>query len=185
MAIDWRWVHWRSLPTRRGSRLGAAALAISLSASPASAKDAGAKARSDAPSEAPRPRAPVTLAEATSRVDPAETRLGDVTRLLREDVQTAILAVDWGALRLARRYAISAAVERLATTRTGDRQLASVCTVSIAVREVEGGTLLFVVQGRARAEDGASAAERAERDALRAAVSGAMTAVPDGLRRSR
>lgn len=152
---------------------------------PASAAEPSNQARSAAPAQARRPRAPVTLAEATSRVDPKETHLGDLTALLREDVEGALLAVDWSALRLARRYAISATVVRLATAPTSERALSAACTVSVAVREVEGGTLLFVVEGRARAEDGSTAAPRAERDALRAAVRGAITAVPDGLRRSR
>lgn len=151
---------------------------------------AGAAIRGDARASVHEPRAPaghgaVTLSEATSRVDPSATRLGDVIPLLRDDAAAALAAIDWSPLRLSRRYAVSATVVRLTTTRTGARSLASACTVSAAVRELDTGNLLFIVEGRARAEDSVTDAARAERDALRAAVQGAVAAVPDGLRRSR
>lgn len=135
--------------------------------------------------ETPRARAGVTLAEATSIVDPAATRLGDVIPLLREHASAELAAIDWSALRLTRRYGVAATVVRLETKRTGDRTLATAGVVSAAVRELDTGNLLFVVEGRARVEGSASADERAERDALRTAIQGAVRAVPDGLRRSR
>ncbi|MFT3769836.1 MAG: hypothetical protein QM820_30755 [Minicystis sp.] len=135
--------------------------------------------------QARRGRAPVTLAEATSSVDPATTRLGDVIPLLREDAAAALADIDWSALRLSRRYAVSASVVRLETTSSGARSLASACSVSVAVRDVERGTLLFIIEGRARAEDSPDAAARAERDALRAAVKSAIAGVPTGLRRAQ
>lgn len=128
-------------------------------------------------------RGAVTLAETASRVDPAATKL-DVVPLLREDASAAIAAIDWSGLRLSRRYGVSATVVRLSTERT-ERSAASTCVVAAAVRELDTGNLLFTVEGRARAEDSASAAARAERDALRAAVEGAVRAVPEGLRKSR
>lgn len=134
--------------------------------------------------EAPRARAGVTLAETTSRVDPASTRLGDVVPLLREQASAALAAIDWGALRLTRRYGVAATVVRLETTRTGGRALTA-CVVSAAVRELDTGNLLFVVEGRARVEDSAAADDRAERDALKTAIVGAVRAVPSGLRQSR
>lgn len=130
-------------------------------------------------------RGAVLLKEATSRVQPGETRLGDVIPLLRADASAAIAAIDWGPLRLSRRYAVSATVTRLSTTPTGERSVASSCAVSAAVRDLDTGNLLFIVEGRARAEDSAASADRAERDALRAAVRGAVAALPDGLRKSR
>jgi hypothetical protein len=135
--------------------------------------------------QAPHAHGGVSLAEVTSRVDPRATRLGDVVPVLREEASAALAAIDWSPLRLSRRYAVAATAVRLETTRTGERTLATACVVSAAVREADTGTLLFVVEGRARAEDSASAAERAERDALRAAVAGAVRAVPEGLRRAR
>jgi hypothetical protein len=129
-------------------------------------------------------RGAVTLAETASRVDPAATKLGDVVPLLRADASAALAAIDWSGLRLSRRYGVSATVVRLSTERT-ERSAASTCVVAAAVRELDTGNVLFTVEGRARAEDSASAPARAERDALRAAVEGAVRAVPDGLRRSR
>jgi hypothetical protein len=141
-------------------------------------------ASAGSPAEARSPRA-VMLAEAASRVDPAATRLGDLTALLREDAERELAAIDWSALRIRGRYAISATVVGLSTARTGERTVAASCTVSAAVRDASSNILLFVVEGRARAEDGATTAARAERDALRAAVQGAVGRVPEGLRRSR
>lgn len=126
----------------------------------------------------------VTLAEATSRVDRGATKIGDVVPLLREQATLAIASIDWSPLRLTRRYGLSATVVRLETKRTGDRTLESACVVSAAVRELDTGNLLFVVEGRARVEDAATGGARAERDALETAVRGAVRAVPDGLRRS-
>ncbi|WP_437547669.1 hypothetical protein WME97_47085 [Sorangium sp. So ce367] len=135
--------------------------------------------------EAPRARAGVTLAETRSRVHPAATRLGDVVPLLRQDASAEISAIDWSPLRLTRRYGVAATVVRLDTKRTGERTLTAACVVSAAVRELDTGNILFVVEGRARVEDSAAAGERAQRDALRAAIQSAVRAVPDGLRRSR
>jgi hypothetical protein len=132
-----------------------------------------------------RARSPVTLAEANSSVDPASTRLVDPVALLRADAADALGAIDWSALRLSRRYAISATIVRLSTASTGARSLAASCSISVAVRDLERSTLLFVVEGRARAEDGADAAARAERDALRAAVQNAIAGVPGGLQRTQ
>src|SRR5262245_57148932 len=44
---------------------------------------------------APAGRGVVTLSEATSRVDPSATRLGDVIPLLRDDAAAALAAIDW------------------------------------------------------------------------------------------
>ena len=128
------------------------------------------------------PKPGVSLAEVASRIDPAKTRLTNLTELLRSDAEAELLAIDWGKLR--RRYAVSAALVRLDSTSTGERTLAAACTVSASVRDADTGKLLFLVEGKARAEDASTAGARAERDALSAAVRGAITAVPEGLRRS-
>lgn len=162
----------------------ALAIGASLLATPATAA-VRAEGRAPIAVRAPAGNGAVLLSEANSRVDPGATRLGNVIPLLREDAAAALASIDWSALRLSRRYAVSATVVRLTTTRTGDRTLAAACTVSAAVRELDTGNLLFTVEGRARAEDSVTDAARAERDALRAAVQGAVAAVPDGLRRAR
>ena len=162
----------------------AVALAAALGAHGSPAAATPSDAQRTAVQQARRARTPVTLAEATSSVDPKTTRLRDVVGLLREDAGAALAAIDWSPLHLSRRYAVSASIVRLETTSTGTRSLASACSVSVAVRDLERGTLLFIVEGRARAEDGPDAAERAERDALRAAVQNAIAAVPNGLKRA-
>ena len=135
--------------------------------------------------EAPRATGGIALAEVASRVDPRANGLGDLVAALRADAAAALAAIDWGALRPSRRYAFAATVVQLTTTRTGEHTMASSCVVSASVREADTGTLLFVVEGRALAEDGIAASRAAERDALRAAVTHAVRAVPEGLRRAR
>jgi hypothetical protein len=157
------------------------AVAIALSAS-VIARSTLAEPRPPAPEA---PLGGVALAEVASRVDPRATRMGDVVPLLRQEAAAAIAAIDWGTLRLSRRYAVAATAVRLSTTRTSERTLATSCVISASVREADTGTLLFTVEGRALAEDQVASADRAERDALRAAVTGAMRALPEGLRRAQ
>ena len=161
--------------------LGAALLSVPVTATTA-APSTGA---GEAPRDARATRGAVTLAEVASRVEPSATRLGDVKALLREDTEAALSTIDWSPLRLRRRYALSASLVRLDTTSTGARTLAVSCTVSAAVRDADSGALQFIIEGRARAEDAASSGARAERDALREAVRGAVIAVPEALRRTQ
>jgi hypothetical protein len=73
----------------------------------------------------------------------------------------------------------------LSSARIDPRNLAASCTISAAVRDAERGTLLVIVEGRARAEDAPAAAAEAERGALAGAVRGAITAVPEAIRRAQ
>jgi hypothetical protein len=159
---------------RRSSRaLGLVALVSSaLLAEPGRAGDAKAA------------RAPVTLAEVASQVDASATRLRNLTDLLRQDVEAELRAIDWQRAKVRRRYRISAALVTLSSTTTGEHTLRASCVVSAAVRD-DRGVLLAIVEGRARAEDAPSAAERAERDALSAAARSAIKAVPESIRRAQ
>lgn len=159
-------------PARSAGRRLAALLALAapfLLATPGVARET----RPDA--------APVKLAEVASKVDAASTRLANVTDLLRHDVEAEIAAIDWTQAKLRRRYTLSAAVVRLESATTGERTLSASCTVSAAVRD-DRGTLLAIVEGRARADDAANAAARAERDALAAAARSAIKRVPETIR---
>lgn len=126
---------------------------------------------------------PVTLAEVTAH-EASSTRLGDVKALVRQDAEAELARIDWSKLPLRRRYKLSASVVRLESVRTGDKSLTASCTISAAVRDADRGTILFIVQGHARAEDVPSAVLSAERDALSAAVRGAIAAVPEAMHRS-
>lgn len=126
---------------------------------------------------------PVMLAEVTAH-EASSTRLGDVKALVRKDAEAELARIDWSKLPLRRRYKLSASVVRLESSSTGDKSLTASCTISAAVRDADRGTILFIVQGNARAEDVPSAALAAERDALSAAVRGAIAAVPEAMRRS-
>lgn len=126
----------------------------------------------------------VTLAEVT--VSGADgSRLENLPELVRHDVEAELAVIDWSKLGLRRRYKLSASVVRLSSSRTADQGLAASCTISAAVRDADKGTLLVIVEGRARAEDAPSAAAQAERGALAGAVRGAITAVPEAIQRSQ
>ena len=146
-----------------------------LSGSPAAAEEARPRADSAA-------LRPVTLGEVATSVAAGSTRLINVADLLRHDAEAEIAAIDWGRAKLRHRYTLSALIVRLDSAPLGERALSASCTVSAAVRD-ERGALLAIVEGRARAEDAASAAVAAERDALPAAVRSAITAVPEAIRR--
>jgi len=122
---------------------------------------------------------PVTLAEVGSRA--TSTKLGNVTELLRRDVESELAAIDWTKAKVNRRYVVSASVVRL-DSELRDAGLLASCTVSATLRD-ERGAILAVLEGRARAEESPGAAARAERDALAVAVRGAITAIPEAIRR--
>jgi hypothetical protein len=125
----------------------------------------------------------VTLAEVT--ISGAESsRLVNLPDLVRHDVEAELAAIDWSKLGLRRHYKLSASVVRLSSARNGDQNLMASCTISAAVRDAERGTLLVIIEGRARAEDAPGAAAEAERGALAGAVRGAITAVPEAIQRS-
>jgi len=158
----------------RGIAIAVAVLSLSAGR-PAAAEDARPLADSAA-------LRPVTLGEVATSVAAKSTRLLNVADLLRHDAEAEIAAIDWGKAKLRHRYTLSALIVRLDSAPLGERALSASCTVSAAVRD-ERGALLAVVEGRARAEDAASAGMAAERDALSAAVRSAITAVPEAIRR--
>lgn len=134
-------------------------------------------------------RARVTLAEVASRVDPGKTSLPNPTELLRGDVEAELAAIDWSKEGVRRSYLVSASLVKL-EAQTAGAGLRALCAVSATIRDAEHGTILAVVEGRARAEEGSpgtrgDAAVRAERGALSAAAHGAVAAIPEAIRRAR
>jgi hypothetical protein len=164
----------RERRARRAAALLGIAIAV-LPGRPAAAEDA----RPLADSAAARP---VTLGEVATSVAAKSTRQINVADLLRHDAEAEIAAIDWGKTKLRHRYTLSALIVRLDSAPLGERALSASCTVSAAVRD-ERGALLAIVEGRARAEDAATAGMAAERDALAAAVRSAIAAVPEAIRR--
>lgn len=159
----------------------AAVFAAVLAAAPALA------ARATHPRIEQAKRARVTLAEVASRVDPSATSLPNPTELLRGDVEAELAAIDWSKEGVRRSYLVSASLVRL-EAQTAGGGLRALCAVSATIRDAQHGAILGVVEGRARAEGPAArseAAVRAERDALSAAAHGAVSAIPEAIRRAR
>lgn len=177
---------------RPSTRARLCALSLSLSAALVAVlcappvESAPREPRPDGVTLDPRGGQIVTLAEVASQVEPGATRLGDLKEVLRREVEAELAAIDWSKESLRRRYKLSAAVVRLETVHAGDGLRIS-CTVSAAVRD-DRGVLLAIVEGRARADgdEGAGAGLAVvEQGALAGAVRGAITAVPEAIRRSK
>lgn len=160
---------------RRAAALVGIAL-MGLVARPAAAEDPRPLKKDSVPAR------PVTLGEVATSVAAQGTRLANVSDLLRHDAEAELAAIDWTQTKLRHRYTVSALIVRLESTPLGARALSASCTVSAAVRD-ERGALLAIVEGRARAEDSATAGLAAERDALAGAVRSAIIAVPEAIRR--
>jgi hypothetical protein len=126
---------------------------------------------------------PVTLAEVSATVGSAS--LPDAAKVLRQEVESALAAIDWSRARSrGKRLTLSAALVRLDSSRTDAHGVRTRCTVSATLRD-ERGALVATLEGRADAEDDVRATRRAERDALSVAVKGAVSRVPEALERVR
>lgn len=98
---------------------------------------------------------------------------------LRAAVQREVDALD---LKKAReRYVLSASLLRLDTATEGGKTR-STARVSVVLKDARGGAVKAILNGKATAEDSPSAAERAERSALEAAVQGAIKPVPEAVK---
>jgi hypothetical protein len=171
---------------RRARRLVAIALAPAIAALLAGSAFAEPKAKSTAAELRPAERKlPVSLAEVASRVDEAAIPLPNATDLLRKDVEAEIAAADWSKLPPRKHYKLSASIITLDASKVDAKTLRASCTVSVAIRDAKRGTLLAILEGRAKVDDLASASPRAQRDALTGAVRGAIGAVPEAIRRAQ
>jgi hypothetical protein len=171
-------------PRRRSRRAFAAALFVAFFAAVPLGR---AHAEGATPRETTR-RPLVTLAEVGSRVE-AGTSLPNVTELLKTDAEAELAAIDWATVGVRKPYLVSASVTHL-EARRDDGALRAICTVSVTIREAQSGTILAVVEGRARSESGSArpsrdeAAVEAERGALSGAVHGAVSAIASAIRRA-
>jgi hypothetical protein len=159
--------------------LGVAPILMSAAASGALHGDPGAFSP---PKAGTAPKPPVTVAEVESRVDAASLSLQNPTELLKKDVEAEIAALDWSKAPARRLYKLSAAIVALESTKIDGKMARTSCTVSVSIREAKGGTLLAIMQGRARVEDALTASAGAQRDALTGAVRGAVAGIPEAIR---
>lgn len=102
---------------------------------------------------------------------------GEMRSLLRAELSSA----DFSRVKAGERYVLSATLVRLDSVQSSDSVRAT-CVVSVAVLRDGGSTLHALIHGRATAEEGRAHADRAQSDALRAAVHSAMVRVPKALR---
>lgn len=176
-----------SRPVRRqGRRRKARAVVAALSALFATTTSSPGLAGGDAVPPAPKSRrgmpAPVTLAEIATPPQAAGERAAGLREQIRKTAEAELAAIDWSGHSIRKRYKLSASVTKLDRKREGALSMAT-CTVTAAIRDAERGTLLAIVEGRARAEAQGSDAPTLESDALEGAVRGAITRLPATLRK--
>ncbi|RYE86423.1 MAG: hypothetical protein EOO75_15745 [Myxococcales bacterium] len=121
---------------------------------------------------------PIVSIEAHSQV----SRQGrDLKSDLKTMVQRGVDGLDFRKGPPRSRYTLSASLLSLDTRQEGGKVRSS-ARVSVLLKDARGGAVQAVLDGRATAEDAASAVLRAEQGALEAAVSGALRPVPDAVR---
>ena len=104
----------------------------------------------------------------------------DLERDLRAMVTREVEALRFGKAPRAK-YTLTASLTTLETATDGGKARSS-ARVSVVLSEARGGALRAVLDGRATAEDAASATARAEQTALEAAVQGAVRSLPDAVK---
>jgi len=124
---------------------------------------------------------PILLGAVTTRVAPAHLR--DPIPVLRGYLQTELAGLDWTKRQIKGQYTLLASLVRLETSATKNSLVAS-CAITASVQDAKHG-LLLVIEGKAAAEDAKSAGERAENDALAAAVHSSLASLPDALARAQ
>jgi hypothetical protein len=105
----------------------------------------------------------------------------DLSALLRTTTESELAGVDLS--RVSRKDAsiLSVSLVRMDTEPTA-RGAATTCVVSATLRTKKGGAVFAILEGRARADSGASTQKNAEANALQGAVRGAIVRLPEALR---
>jgi len=124
---------------------------------------------------------PVLLGAVTTRVAPAHIR--DPIPVLRGFLQTELAGLDWTKQKIKGQYTLLASLVRLETS-TSKKSVVASCAITASIQDPKHGILL-VIEGKADAEDAATAGARAEQDALAAAVHSSLVSLPDALARAQ
>ncbi|MEJ7730042.1 MAG: hypothetical protein WKG00_12580 [Polyangiaceae bacterium] len=125
---------------------------------------------------------PVTLGGVASNIRSA--RAGNVVEAMRKDAQSELDAIDWKKCGVSRKVEVQASLVKL-DSRQERGKLRVEATVSATLHDKKSGAMLAVLQGRAETEDQPTAAADAERGAVSGAVRGAITAIPEAMRRMK
>lgn len=144
-------------------------LALAQSSPPASAQ-----------TEPPRVSIGDVSVAATARGDDANAELGPALRSLLRDELTRVA----GLPLLKRPVVLSASLTQLSSERHEERAAVS-AVISLALRRADDQVLFAELRGRASVEDAAGDLASLRRAALRGAVRGALTRLPEAVRRSR
>jgi Xaa-Pro aminopeptidase len=119
----------------------------------------------------------ITLAQATTKLSRTEI---DLPRLFRSEITRQLQTIEFQQVRQDEALVLSASLVELETLRTGNRAKSS-CVVSATLRKKNGGALVAILRGKARAEDAFSAKSENEIAALRAAVRSTLRGIPTAL----
>ena len=103
----------------------------------------------------------------------------DVPGVLRATVVEELPSIDLSRARR-RPMILSVSLVRMETESTPDGP-STTCVISAALRTKKGGNLFAILEGRAKAQNGADPSFAQERLALRGAVRGALERIPEAL----
>ncbi|MDB4998447.1 MAG: uncharacterized protein JWM74_5879 [Myxococcaceae bacterium] len=105
----------------------------------------------------------------------------DLSALLRTTIESELAGVDLS--RVSRKDAsiLSVSLIRMDTEPTA-HGASTTCVISATLRTKKGGAVFAILEGRARADNGASTQKSAEAHAIQGAVRGAIVRLPEALR---
>jgi hypothetical protein len=130
-------------------------------------------------------RASVSVGEVSVSVDPGAAGDGipELGRALRTALNDELLRVkDLGTMK--RAVVVSATLTRLSSERCDERAQAS-ATISLALRRADDQVLFAELRGRATVEEASGNLASLRRAAVQGAVRGALTRLPEVVRRAR
>jgi hypothetical protein len=114
-------------------------------------------------------------------VSTSVTREGvDMPGLLRALATEELRAVEASKAPRHKGAIVSVALVRM-DSESSAKGSASTCFVSVVLRDPRRGVLIALLNGRARAEDGARAATSVERSAMQASLRSALSRIPEAL----
>ena len=105
----------------------------------------------------------------------------DLSALLRTTLESELAGIDLS--RVSRKDAsiLSVSLVRMDTVPTA-RGASTTCVISATLRTKKGGAVFAILEGRARADNGAATQKSAEASAIQGAVRGAIVRLPEALR---
>jgi hypothetical protein len=122
----------------------------------------------------------LSIGEVVTSQPRARGKLGLVRTSLEQELET----IDWRKSTRNKPYVVSVSIVNLQTETTRDK-VATTCELSTTVRLAKNGSVVAILNQRARAENEPVYAKSVEDGAIRAAASAAIRKIPSALERAK